>query len=71
MPTYLISPPPFDRRMDFMDALEQSGIDYSREREGYLIYLKEAQLKTWEVIASEFETQFLEEDPTSEFGFIP
>ena len=56
--------------MAFMDAMEHSGIDYSREREGYVIYLKEAQLETWELISSEFETQFLEEDPTSDFGFL-
>ena len=70
MPTYLVSPPPFDRRMAFMDAMEHAGIDYSREREGYLIYLKEAQLGVWKVIESEFETQFVEEDPASQFGFI-
>ena len=43
MPTYLVEPPPFELRMAFMDALEASRIDYSREAEGYLVYLRDDQ----------------------------
>ena len=68
MPTYLVKPPPFELRMAFMDALEASGIDYSREAEGYLVYLKDGQRKAWERICETCRAVVLEEDPPMLFG---
>ena len=70
MPSYLVVPPPFQQRMAFMDALEEAGIDYSREREGYFIFLRQGQEETWEGICRQFETEFSEEEPTSEMDPI-
>lgn len=70
MPTYLVVPPPFQQRMSFMDALEEAGIDYSREREGYFIFLREGQQGTWEQISRRFQAEFVEEEPTSEMDPI-
>ena len=68
MPTYLVKPPPYELRMAFMDALEESGIDYSREAEGYLLYLKDGQLSMWERISESCRAEVLEEDPPMLFG---
>ena len=68
MPTYLVEPPPFELRMAFMDALEASGIDYSREAEGYLVYLKDDQRAAWERIREYCRAEVLEEDPPMLFG---
>ena len=63
MPTYLVVPPPPQQRMQFMDALEAAGIDYSREREGYFIYLREGQQEVWERVRHRFQAEVAEEDP--------
>ena len=68
MPTYLVKPPPFELRMAFMDALEASGIDYSRESEGYLVYLKDDQRAAWQRISESCRAVVLEEDPPMLFG---
>ena len=68
MPTYLVKPPPYELRMAFMDALEDSGIDYSREAEGYLVYLKDSQHEAWERISESCRVDVLEEDPPMLFG---
>lgn len=67
MPTYLVKPPPFELRMAFMDALEAAGIDYSREAEGYMVYLRESQRERWERIAARCRAEVLEEDPPMAF----
>ena len=68
MPTYLVKPPPFELRMAFMDALEESGIDYSREAEGYMVYLRDDQRAAWQRISQSCEAEVLEEDPPMLFG---
>ena len=68
MPTYLVKPPPFDQRMAFMDALEDAAIDYSRETEGYLVYLRESQREQWQRIAARHCAAVLEKDPPMLFG---
>ena len=68
MPTYLVAPPAFRLRMEFMDALEDAGIDYSREPEGYFIYLREGQQPAWEQVRKRFDAEVVEEDPLSLFG---
>ena len=68
MPTYLVVPPAFRLRMNFMDALEDAGIDYSREPEGYFIYLREGQQEAWERVRQQFQAVVSEEDPPTIFG---
>ena len=63
MPTYLVDPPPYQQRMGFMDALEDAGISYQREPDGYFVYLKDSQREAWERIKGEFKARVLEEDP--------
>ena len=53
--------------MAFMDALEAAGIDYSREAEGYMVYLRESQRERWERIAARCRAEVLEEDPPMAF----
>ena len=65
MPTYLVSPPPPHQRMQFMDALEEEGLDYSREPDVYFIFLREGQQKVWEQIRRQFQAEVAEEDPPS------
>ncbi len=54
--------------MAFMDALEASGIDYSRESEGYLVYLKDEQRAAWQRISESCRAEVLEEDPPMLYG---
>ena len=68
MPTYLVAPPPFQRRMAFMDALEAAGIDYHRDREEYIVYLKDRQLQAFDLIHREFELAVFEDDPMMTMG---
>jgi hypothetical protein len=63
MPTYLVDPPPYQQRMGFMDALEDAGISYQREPDGYIIYLKDTQRDDWERVKAQFKARILEEDP--------
>ena len=49
--------------MRFMDTLEEEGIDYSRESDGYYIYLREGQWETWERIRVRFQVEVVDEDP--------
>ena len=49
--------------MGFMDALEEEGIDYSREPDGYYIYLRDGQREAWERIRVEFQAEVVDEDP--------
>ena len=63
MPTYLVVPPALQLRMKFIDALEEARIDYSREPEGYLIFLRKGQQEVWEQIREQFQAVVAEEDP--------
>ena len=65
MSTFLIAPPPPPQRMSFMDALEEAGIDYTRELDGYYIYLKPGQRDTMDLICRRFQAPMVEEDPAS------
>ena len=49
--------------MRFMDAMEEAGIDYSREPDGYYIYLRDGQWEAWERIRLQFEAEVVDEDP--------
>ncbi len=68
MPTYLVVPPAPHLRMHFMDALEEAGIHYSREPDGYVIYLRDDQREAWERIRKAFAAEVAEEDPPLIFG---
>ena len=68
MTSYLVAPPCFQSRMDFMDSMEKASIDYSREPEGYFIFLREGQQQIWEQIRLQFNTVVYEEDPVVPFG---
>ena len=68
MSTFLVEPPPHQERMDFMDALEDAGIDYSREPDGYYVYLREGQQYSLEEICRQFHAQIVEEDPATIVG---
>ena len=48
-----------------MDALEDAGIDYAREPEGYFIYLREGQQAVLEEICRKFHAEIVEEDPAT------
>lgn len=63
MSTFLVAPPPHQQRMGFMDALEETGISYSREPDGYYIYLRPGQRETMELLCHRFQAQIVEEDP--------
>ena len=65
MSTFLVEPPPIQERMHFMDALEDAGIDYAREPEGYFIYLREGQQAVLEEICRKFHAEIVEEDPAT------
>ena len=65
MPTFLVAPPPPQHRMHFMDALEAAGIDYSREPDGYYIYLRQGQQEVLERVCHEFQAEMVEENPAS------
>ncbi|MCH7800501.1 MAG: hypothetical protein IIC24_03045 [Chloroflexi bacterium] len=49
--------------MAMMDALEDAGIDYTREPEGYVIYLRDSQASVWESLCVRFRLNIIEEDP--------
>jgi hypothetical protein len=49
--------------MHFMDAMEEERIDYSREPDGYYIYLREGQWEAWESIRLRFQAEVVDEDP--------
>jgi len=51
--------------MHFMDALEEAGIDYAREPDGYFIYLKAGQQAVLEEICQQFHAEMVEEDPAT------
>ena len=61
--SFVVAPPPSQSRMRFMDTLEEEGIDYSRESDGYYIYLREGQWETWERIRVRFQVEVVDEDP--------
>jgi len=63
MPTYLVSPPPYDKRMEFMNALENSSIDYERTKEEYVIYLRDSQIDKFNIIHRDFNLLVVEDDP--------
>lgn len=65
MPTFLVAPPPPQLRMQFMDALEDAGIDYSRDPEGYYVYLRESQQEVWQGVRRRFQVEIVEEDPAT------
>ena len=65
MSTFLVEPPPHQERMHFMDALEDAGIDYAREPDGYFIYLKAGQQAVLEEICRQFHAEMVEEDPAT------
>ena len=67
--SFVVSPPPPQQRMHFMDALEEEGIDYSREPDGYYIYLRDGQQEAWERIRVRFEAEVLDEDPAMVVDF--
>ena len=68
IPTYLVLPPSPELRMGFMDALEEAEIDYSRDPEGYFIFLRAGQEKAWEQIRLQFQAVVTEEDPPMVIG---
>ena len=49
--------------MYFMDAMEEEGIDYSREPDGYYVYLRDGQSEAWERIRQRFQLDVVDEDP--------
>ena len=63
MSTFLVNPPPYHNRMQFMDSLEEAGIDYSRESDGYYIYLRIGQEDLLEGICFRFEALIVAENP--------
>ena len=63
MPTYLVSPPQYDKRMQFMNALENSSIDYERTKEEYVLYLRDSQINEFNTIHRDFNLHVVEDDP--------
>ena len=63
MSTFLVNPPPYHNRMQFMDSLEETGIDYSREPDGYYVYLRIGQEDLLQKICSRFEAVIVAENP--------
>ena len=61
--SFVVAPPPPRERMLFMDAMEEAGIDYSREPDGYYVYLRDGQSEAWERIRLEFQAEVVDEDP--------
>jgi hypothetical protein len=61
--SFVVAPPPPQQRMHFMDALEEERIDYTREPDGYYIYLRESQWEAWESIRLRFQAEVVDEDP--------
>ena len=51
-----------------MDALEDAGIDYSRDPDGYYVYLRDGQQSILGEICHQFHAQVVEEDPTTIMG---
>jgi hypothetical protein len=49
--------------MTLMDALEDAGIDYTREPEGYVIYLRDSQASVWESLCVRLKLDIVEENP--------
>lgn len=46
-----------------MDLLEETGIDYSREKDGYYVYLRSGQEDLLRSICSRVEAQVVAENP--------
>jgi hypothetical protein len=46
-----------------MDSLEEAGIDYSREPDGYYVYLRMRQEDVLQRICSRFEALIVAENP--------
>ena len=63
MSTFLVNPPPYHNRMQFMDSLEETGIDYSREPDGYYVYLRTGQEDLLQTICLRFEAVIVAENP--------
>ena len=63
MSTFLVNPPPYHNRMQFMDLLEETGIDYSREKDGYYVYLRSGQEDLLRSICSRVAAQVVAENP--------
>lgn len=61
--SFVVAPPPPQQRMHFMDAMEEESIDYSREPDGYYIYLRDGQWETWERIRQRFQLDVVDDDP--------
>jgi len=55
--------------MGFMDALEEAGIDYAREPDGYYMYLREGQQTVLEEVCRRFHAEMVEEDPATTLVF--
>jgi len=49
--------------MAFMDAMEDNGVDYDRQTDGYWIYLRESQTDLWEQLVSKFSLKIEDTDP--------
>ncbi|MBI4298187.1 MAG: hypothetical protein HY666_00290 [Chloroflexi bacterium] len=52
-----------------MDALDEAQIDYSREPEGYFIFLRDGQEEDWERIREQFQAVVGEENPPTVIDF--
>jgi hypothetical protein len=63
MPTIVVTPPAPNLRMAFMDAMEDNGVDYDRQTDGYWIYLRESQTDLWEQLVSKFSLKIEDTDP--------
>ena len=61
--SFVVAPPPHQQRMQFMDAMEEEGIDYSREPDGYYVYLRDGQTEAWDRIRQRFQLDVVDEDP--------
>ncbi len=69
MATFLVEPPPPQNRMGFMDALDDAGIIYVREPDGYYLYLKDGQDDLMVEVCARFQAPIVEEDPPSLMAF--
>jgi hypothetical protein len=63
MPTIVVTPPAPNLRMAFMDAMEDNGVEYERQTDGYWIYLRESQTDLWEQLVSKFSLKIEDTDP--------
>ncbi|MBI4329128.1 MAG: hypothetical protein HY685_04595 [Chloroflexi bacterium] len=62
MPSYMVRPPAFHLRMSFMDSMEEMGVYYYRDPEGYLVVVGKGQEPLWERLRERFSL-VAEEDP--------